>query len=170
MDTRQARGRFLVELIRRYAGHDASVFELGCRAGDNLAFLHEAGFSDLSGVESSTEKVNRFLSSHPEVSRAADVRCGPVEAMIGTVGDREFDLVFTVGFFFDKEGDFGWIFPEIARITGRTLISIEDEREGSGLDFRDLYEKQGLIQQEEIDVGAVEEIESVFYGRVFKRS
>lgn len=53
------------------------------------------------------------------------------------------------------------------------LVSIEDESKvaetGAGKGFKDVYEKQGLFQVEEIDVGGVEELESVFFGRIFKK-
>jgi hypothetical protein len=36
-------------------------------------------------------------------------------------------MVFTVGFLFDREGDFSWLFPQLARLCAHRLVSIEDE-------------------------------------------
>jgi hypothetical protein len=66
---------------------DASIIELGCGSGRNLALLREMGFTNLKGVDFSQTQVE-FC-----VRNGFDVRLMNI-AELG-FGDREFDLVFT---------------------------------------------------------------------------
>lgn len=167
-----ARAEFLVGLVERHASPDSSILEVGCRSGANLVSLHGAGFRDLHGIEGDDNRVRRFADEHPSVAGAIQVKGGPVGESIGEFGDRTFDLVFTVGFFFEKDGDFHWLYPEIVRITGVCLISIEDEQGAGGgrrVDYGAIYGKLGMKEVEAVDLSRIEGLDSVFRARVFSR-
>lgn len=166
MDAKEARGEYLVELISRYAGRDSKILEVGCRAGDNLVSLWRAGFTNLAGLEDNAEKVDLFLEHDPDVAKAVGVTAGPMRELTRGIADDSFDLVFTVGYLFDKRGDYSWLFPELARLAGRYLISIEDEGGGR---LEEVFEDLGLREVEAIDVSRKRELESVFFARVFEK-
>ena len=71
-----------------------------------------------------------------------------------------------MGFLFDKEGDFTWLFPELARVTRRYLISIENESSGTP---DDVFERLGLNKVETVDLRTLKELDSVFIARVFEK-
>jgi hypothetical protein len=167
MGVEEVRGEYLVGLIGRYARRDARILEIGSREGVNLVTLGRAGFADLRGVEGDAEKVSRFRADPPAVTGRIEVAQGPVEELLCHMEDGEFDLVFTVGFLFDKSGDSSWLFPQMARLTGGYLVSIEDESAGS---LKDAFERLGLKEVETSDFSTIEELESVFYMRVFEKT
>jgi hypothetical protein len=166
MDLAASRAEYLVALVGRHAAKDSRILEVGCREGDNLASLWQAGFTDLRGLESSPEKVSTFKERHPDIAGRVGVMAGPVEELVRGIEDGAFDLVFTVGFLFDRKGDHGWLFPELARLTRRHVISIEDERSGT---LKDIFERLGLREVEAADLSAKEELDSVFFARVFEK-
>jgi hypothetical protein len=167
MDAATARAEYLVALIGRHAAKESRILEVGCREGDNLASLWHAGFTNLEGLESNAGKVDTLEERHPDLAGAVGVAVGPIDELTGGIVDEAFDLVFTVGFLFDRKGDHGWLFPELARLTRRHLVSIEDESAGS---FKDVYEGLGLKEVEADDLEAREELESVFFARVFEKA
>lgn len=166
MSVEQARADFLVALLRKYAVNDSRILEVGSREGDNLASLLKAGFADLSGLEGDVDKAAALKKHHPEVAEQADVTCGSVESSMRGLPDAAFDLVLTVGFLFDKEGDFVWLYPELARLTRRHLILIEDE---SSAPLKSIFERLGFNEVEAVDLSNLKELESVFFARAFER-
>jgi Methyltransferase domain len=167
MDAATARAEYLVALIGRYATKQSRILEVGCREGDNLASLWHAGFTNLEGLESNAGKVVTLKERYPDLDGVVGVAVGPIGELTSGIEDESFDLVFTVGFLFDRTGDYGWLFPELARLTRRYLISIEKESAGS---FKDVYEGLGLKEIEAADLEAKEELESVFFARVFEKA
>jgi hypothetical protein len=166
MDVDQARAEFLVALLRKYADDNTRILEVGSREGDNLVSLLKAGFTHLSGFEGNVDKVAALKERHPEVAPQVDVTPGPVDSSLRGIAGATFDLVLTVGFLFDKEGDFTWLFPELARVTRRYLISIENESSGTP---DDVFERLGLNKVETIDLRTLKELDSVFIARVFEK-
>ncbi|HEY5532976.1 MAG TPA: class I SAM-dependent methyltransferase [Candidatus Anoxymicrobiaceae bacterium] len=167
MDAASARAEYLVALVGNYAGKDSRILEVGCREGDNLVTLWQAGFTELRGLESNAAKVSAFKRSHPDIAGRVSVTEGTMEELVRGIEDAAFDLVFTVGFLFDKTGDFTWLFPELSRLTRRHLISIEDEGSGS---LRDVYEQLGMKEVDAADLSAKVELDSVFFMRVFEKT
>jgi hypothetical protein len=165
MNAATARAEYLVALIGRYATRESRILEVGCREGDNLASLWQAGFTHLEGLESNAGKVDTLEERYPDLAGVAGVAVGPINELTSSIEDAAFDLVFTVGFLFDRKGDYGWLFPELVRLTRRHLVSIEDESAGT---FKDVYEGLGLKEVEAADLGAKEELDSVFFARVFE--
>jgi hypothetical protein len=167
MDISEARAQHLVALVVRYAEKGSRILEVGSREGDNLVSLWNAGFTNLLGLESSNEKVKAFKERHPDIAGRVAVTEGPIEEAVRGLQDAAFDLVFTVGFLFDKTGDYRWLFPELARVTGRYLIAMEDESSDAPTQG---LERLGLKELESADLRQKKELESVFTMRVFERA
>jgi Methyltransferase domain len=156
----------LVTLVEKYTEKDSSILEVGCREGNNLISLFQAGFTRLVGLESNPAKVAGFKNRHTKIAKRIDVITGPIEELVRGLEDSTFSLVLTVGFLFDNDRDHTWLFPELVRLTSHFLISIEDERAGS---LKGVYERLGLKEVETKNVSAMKELDSVFFGRVFKK-
>jgi hypothetical protein len=166
MGVDEARARFLVVLIEKYTGKNDRILEVGSREGDNLVSLWKAGFKNLAGIEDNVEKVAVFNERHDEIAERIDVTVGHIEDLVHGLPDEAFDVVLTVGFLFDRKGDYAWLSPELARICSRRLVSIEYESPAS---LKGAYEKSGRKEIEAIDISAVTEMNSVFYARVFEK-
>lgn len=136
-----ARSLFLVNLLRRYADVTAKVLEIGCNVGRNLDFLFQEGHTHLAGVEISAAPLRLFRAAYPETFRHVTIHHAPIESIVERFRDREFDVVFTMAVMEHIHIDSEWIFPEIARIAGSLLITIEDERGISERTFPRNYRK-----------------------------
>lgn len=172
MGVEEARSEFLVKLVGKYARPEGSILEVGCKGGKNLDPLYRAGMAELTGVEEDPERVRQIEARFPEVWERVRVIGGPLAESMARFADGEFELVFSVGYF-EGDADQEWLFDEMARVTAKHLIAIEDERWRSngaeGRHFREVFEKRGLQQVEEIDVASLSGLESVFFCRVFRK-
>ncbi len=169
----EARSSFFVSLVRKYAVPGAKVLELGCNVGKNLHFLFQAGFTRLTGVEISEAPLRLFRTSYPETAHHTTIHHVPIESVIQQFSDREFDVVFTMAVLEHIHTESEWIFPEIARITGDLLITIEDEGEVSQRifprNYRQVFEPAGLRHSEVIQCGEPEGFKPGIMARVYRK-
>ncbi|MFC1911832.1 class I SAM-dependent methyltransferase [Chloroflexota bacterium] len=149
----EAKSSFLVHLIEKYV-NTGKIIEIGCNVGRNLNHLYLAGFRELTGIEIN-ENACRLLKEHyPDMARDAQIYNKPIEEVIGEFGDREFNVVFTMAVLEHIHTDSEWIFPEVARIANKLLITIEAERWYSQRHFprnyKEVFEPLGMKQIEAI--------------------
>ena len=170
---REVRSQLLVKMIRRYASPNAKILEIGCNVGRNLNYLFEAGFKHLAGIEISQEAVRLLKQAYPEMAHNARIYTAPVEEMIQSIEDREFNVVFTMATFGHIHTESEWIFRETVRIAKDYLITIEAE--GGRYwghyprNYRQVFESLGMKQVEVIDCSQVEGYSSNHMARVFKK-
>lgn len=169
------RSPYLVELVGRHigpVGRHARILEVGCNIGRNLAALHGAGYTDLTGIEINAAALRLLREHFPEVARIADLRNSPVEEAIKTLRDGEFDLIYTMAVLEHIHRDSEWVFAEMARATGNILITIEDEQGFSHRHFPRSYDKVftrfGLTQIESHECTDIEGLGGGFFARVFR--
>jgi len=128
----QARSEFLLSLID--LPRDASILEVGCNVGRNLNHLHEAGYTDLTGIELSEQAVEILRRKFPHLR---DIRVGAAEDILPTFDT--FDLVFTMAVLVHIHPTSEQaVFPELTRIA-KKLIVIEDEHLNTRRHFRRRY-------------------------------
>jgi 2-polyprenyl-3-methyl-5-hydroxy-6-metoxy-1,4-benzoquinol methylase len=171
-----ARSQWLVELARKHLGgdaHDAKVLEIGCNIGRNLEHFHRAGFRNLSAIEINEDAVKLLREHFPEMGRTAQIHVSPVEEIIKTFGDNEFDLVYSMAVLEHVHTESEWVFAEIARVAKRFVITIEDERDFSDRHFPRNYGKiftaLGLTQVESTECTELEGLGRGFFARVFRK-
>lgn len=161
-----------MELADKYATKDASIAELGCNVGRNLNQLRLAGYSSLWGVEINPRAVSEMRHAYPELTRVARIINSPIEEAIRTFAVRQFDVVFSMAFLEHVHPSSEWIFPEIARVTRRVLIVIEDEAGTSWRhvprNYQSVFEPLGLRQVEVVNCREVEGLGPDFKARVFE--
>lgn len=168
------RSEFLVDLVREYATTSSKILEIGCNVGRNLHYLHEAGFRSLFGIEISEDAVKEMGVSFPELARDARIYVQPAEEALPSLEDRKFDLTFTMAVLEHIHYENDWLFAHIVRVTGRTFISIEDEKNVSERHFprnyRRVFEALGMRQVERIGGRRIAGLASrYFVARVFER-
>lgn len=168
------RSVFLLNLIKRYAEEDDRILEIGCNVGRNLNELFCAGFKNLAGVEISENAIDMMKDAYPDMANKIEIYIGSVENLIQDFGNNSFDLVFTMAVLEHIHTDSKFIFPHMARITKKILVTIEDERGLSWRHFprnyKKIFEGLGLRQIEEISFKKVKVpgLNSNFVARVFK--
>jgi len=165
------RSRFLVDLVQEVAPPQASILEVGCNVGRNLNALLEAGYRDLTGIEINARALDILSERQPELARHATLRNESIEDAARGFRDREFDVVYTVAVLEHIHTDSDWVLGEMARATGRALITMEDERSKTWRHFprnyRDVFEGVGLRQVKEVPLGPAQALSDGFVARVF---
>lgn len=163
----EERSAFLLSLVKQHVGTDAAVIELGCNVGRNLHYLWQGGYRNLSGVEINEQAIKLMHEHFPDMK--IPVYQGTIEDRIKELGKH--DLVFTMAVLEHIHHDSEWVFGEIARITKKTLITIEDEKHTSMRHFprnyKKVFESLGLRQVYEHNCADVPKLSAKFYARIF---
>lgn len=131
---------FLARLVGNYI-KAGSILELGCNVGRNLNCLYIYGYKNLTGVDISPAATKLLTEQYPEMAKSATIYTAPIETIIEDFDDEAFDVVFTMAVFEHIHKDSEWIFPEVARIARKILITIENERWYSWRHFPRNYQK-----------------------------
>ena len=149
--------RFLLEIVGKYAHHNDSFLEIGCNVGRNLDYLYRDGYKKLEAIEISSEAVKLLKQTYPYLAANATIHNAPVENVIKKFGDGSFDVIFSVAVFYHIHTDSNWIFEEIARISGRYVITIETEYATTDWihfprNYKKVFQELNMKQVEEIDL------------------
>jgi SAM-dependent methyltransferase len=167
------RSGFLVDILKKYAGPEQSVLEIGCNVGRNLNCLFQSGFLDLSGIEINESAVLLLKQQYPEMAARTKIHNAPVEDVIKKIKDNEVDAVFSMAVLEHIHSQSEWVFQEIVRITKDVLITIEDEEGVSWRHFprnyKKIFEGLGMRQVEVRDCAGVSGLGATFAARVFKK-
>ncbi len=147
------RARFVAGLITRHAPPQASILELGSSVGMNLKALWDAGFRNLAGLEISPQAVEQFKALHPQEAAHTRLIVSSIEESIRSIGDGEFDVVFSVRTLAHVHKESDWVMAEVARITRSVLITVEVEEPRDWKQFarnyREVFEDCGMKQIEQ---------------------
>jgi SAM-dependent methyltransferase len=166
------RSAFLVDLFRRNVPQDASILEVGCNAGRNLAHLRGAGYENLAGVDISPAAVDLLRETYPHLDDVA-IGIGPAEDVLAGLRDFSIDVLFTMAVLEHIHPDSEALFADMARVAGRCVVTIEDEKLTTWRhfprDYRAVFEGLGLRQVEALECRNVKGLGRRFVARVFVR-
>lgn len=143
------RSLLLLEKINDYFSQkDIKILEIGCNVGRNLNVLFKDGYRNLTGIEINSNAVRAMKEHYPEMAKTAKIFNSKIEDKIKDFKSQEFDLVFTMAVLMHIHTESEWIFDEMARITNKYLVTIEDE---SGVatknfprNYKEVFEKRGM--------------------------
>jgi SAM-dependent methyltransferase len=170
---RSEKSKLLLELLEQYVTHEASVFELGCNVGRNLNYLYRHGWKDLHGVEISEKAIMAMRKYYPELAMSARIHVAAIEEAITRFRTEEFDVVFTMAVLEHIHIESEWVFSEIVRITGKYLITIEDEAALTWRHFRRDYAKVfgrlGMREVYQQRLSKKHGFNAKYYARVFEK-
>jgi SAM-dependent methyltransferase len=165
------RSRFLVDLLSAHAPRDASVLEVGCNAGRNLAYLHAAGYTRLAGCDISGPAIALLRATYPELA-AVSVLEGPAEELLATLPSDAYDVIVTMAVLEHVHPDSGSVFADMARVA-RTIITVEAEAARTWRifprNYRMVFERLGFAQVEERSCAHVDGLGPQYTARVLAR-
>ncbi len=172
--TGSRRSEYLVSVAKDVIPTTAPILEVGCNAGRNLNYLHNAGFKNLAAIEISENAVRLLRSNFPVLAAAATIHNRPLEEVIKTFADGQFEFVFTMAVLEHIHSDSEWTFAEISRVAKKYLFTVEDEGCQSWRHFprnyQEIFEPMGW-KQVRTDVGeGVIGLGGAFVARLFARS
>lgn len=124
-------------------------------------------------MEISEEAINLMKQAYPEMANQIKIWNSPVEPVIKNFEDGAFDVVFTMAVLEHIHHDSEFIFSEIVRISGKYIITIEDEKGVSwrhfSCNYKRIFEHLGTKQIYELNCREIEGLGPAFYVRVFKK-
>jgi SAM-dependent methyltransferase len=167
----EKRSEFLVKLFNKHVENmDATILELGCNVGRNLNFLYNKGYRNLTGVEINPAALQLMRTKFPEMSSNITLFNSSIESKIKEFNDKKFDVVFTMAVMMHIPYESNWIFEQIARITNKVLVTIENENDFAKKNFlrnyQLIFEKLGMTQ---IDYLIPKDMElNGYVARIFK--
>jgi SAM-dependent methyltransferase len=128
----------LADLLAEHVGTDAAVCELGCSAGRHLAHLHDAGFTDLTGVELNADSFDVMRDTYPDLADAGTFHHAAIEDVLADLPDDHFDAVYSVETLQHVHPDEAWVFAAVARVASTLVVTVENEGEdGDGVNYVD---------------------------------
>jgi len=122
--------------IYKYAKKTDSILELGCNVGRNLNRFMEEGYKKVSGVEISEIAIKLGEKHYPELT--GKMKLSSIEDCIKDLPVH--DIVFTRAVLEHITRESDWIFPEIEKVVGKYLITIEDEKSDGWKHFKRNYQ------------------------------
>ncbi|HBE73717.1 MAG TPA: class I SAM-dependent methyltransferase [candidate division Zixibacteria bacterium] len=145
-----ARSEYLVNLVKNTGGKNDSILEIGCNVGRNLNCLRKNGYVRLSGIEISENAVKYMKDHYPELYDSVTIHNVAIENVIKKFNDLEYDVVFTMAVLEHLHWDSEWVMKEIARISKKAIITIEDEKtmgwKHFGRNYKNIFEEYGFKQ------------------------
>lgn len=144
------RSRFLMGVMQDVAMADARILEVGCNVGRNLAYLYQAGFRNLEGIEINADAVELLKKTFPEMAANTVIHVGPLETLLSTFDSKAFDVAYSMAVLEHIHPDTCHrVFRELRRVS-RNLITIENECATSwksfGRHYRQIFEDLGMQQ------------------------
>jgi SAM-dependent methyltransferase len=115
------------ELLEQHLDHESPILEVGCSSGRHLAYLQEKGFEELAGVELNAEAIAVMERTYPDLAAAGTVYVDAIENVLAEFADDHFGAVYSVETLQHVHPDSEWVFGELARITDRLLVTVENE-------------------------------------------
>jgi SAM-dependent methyltransferase len=144
------RSALLLEFAQPYLSPQSRILEVGCNVGRNLAHLFDSGYHRLAGIEINADALDTRRRTYPEMAASAELINAPVEEAIKAIRDDAFDVVYTMAVLEHIHTDSEWVFAEIVRVAGSTVITIEDEQHISQRhvprDYGAIFESLGMTQ------------------------
>lgn len=154
----------LVQVLNLDKG--ASILELGCNVGRNLARLKNEGYTNLHGIDINEQAISMLKDKHPDITAIA----APIEMLLARMTSGRYDLVYTMATLEHVAN--GPVFCHIPRVALR-LITIEDELGKSSRHFPrnygTLFTTLGMRQLDAHPVPAYYGFERGFIARTFER-
>ncbi|MFW5965365.1 MAG: class I SAM-dependent methyltransferase [Halodesulfurarchaeum sp.] len=126
-----ARSEAVLEAIEPFLGPNPAILEVGCSAGRHLAHLHEAGYSDLHGVEVNEAAAAAMEEAFPALAERVHVEYAAIEDVVSAYATGRFDVVYSIETLQHLHPDSTWVFAELSRITEDLLVTVENEQPDS---------------------------------------
>jgi SAM-dependent methyltransferase len=124
--------------LSRYLDKDASIIELGCGIGRNLAGLKAVGFSNLFGVEINPSSIALGRRSFP-LLEGIEIQNAAIEDVINELPVA--DCYFTQGVFMHLPPTSEWIFEVVSRKARKLIMTSEREKDPYSIAWTRDYSK-----------------------------
>lgn len=130
----------------------SSILDLGCNVGRNMEFLYHKGYHNITGIDINRHAIDIMQKNFSEMAAHSKIYNDAFENILPNI-NNPFDIIFTCGVLMHIHKDSESLFGEIARLSGRFLITFEDEKGAARKNFprnyKDIFENLGMKQVHE---------------------
>lgn len=165
LDDDAERRAFIAERIIKYVPIDATILEIGCNAGSNLAALQRRGFTKLYGID-----INNHAIAAAKKRVSFTAFRGDLSEIFETMeAAGPYDVVFTVAVLMHLHPDDEPIIKRIPELVKKYLIVCEWEQPGNNYIFQRNYKE--LFQLPQIHEESITNIKYIngYQLRIFRR-
>ena len=127
------------------------ILEVGCNCGRNIAYLQEAGYLNVTGVEINPETVEYAWSAMPDAARTMTV--SDAQSFLAMKPPNSYDIIFTQSILMHVPPEDEYLFSQMARVASRGILICEVETQVGELmrhkfnrNYREVFEGLGLTQ------------------------
>jgi SAM-dependent methyltransferase len=117
---------YLLKEMLDYLDPEDQILEPGCNCGRNLNALYKLGYKNLYGIDINGGALKEGRKLYPSLFANCTFYHASIEDWLKE-NELEFDVIFTLAVFEHIQRGSDWIFPEIAKIAKRVIITLEDE-------------------------------------------
>ena len=148
------------KFIKKIKKRNYNILELGCNVGRNLDALYRVGFTNLAGIDINPDMPTGMYNYYPNIYHNCSIITASIEDQLPSVGDENFDVVFSVAVLQHLHPDSGWVFEQIRRITKRYIFTIEYESPTEhpriwGRNYREIFTHNDdfkMVESKNIDI------------------
>jgi len=156
--------------LLKYLPLDASIIELGCGTGRNLAGLKAVGYTNLFGVEINPDAIALGRKSFP-LLEGIDILCSSIEDAINDL--PEADCYFTQGVLMHLPPTSDWVHEVIARKARKIIMTSENEDHGYVIawarNYANVFGKFGWVELEREKCGKYGDLPDTTIKHVLKK-
>lgn len=117
----------ILDVFDYYVREDAAILEIGCSSGRHLAYLRDAGFENLTGIDINDESFEIMAEYYPRLAETGTFHTGAIEDIVPELPDNAFDVIYSVETLQHVHPDDAWVFEELVRVSADLLITAENE-------------------------------------------
>ena len=122
--------RLLVDVVVAHSlVKDAGILDVGCNCGRHLAALADLGFSNLHGVDISSEAIRVMQDWFPQLEGKCKAKRDLIQSYLSKTPDGAFDIVFTRGATVELIHPSFPLVPELCRVARSYIVLMIRENE-----------------------------------------
>lgn len=128
-----------------------SILEVGCNCGRNIAYLQEAGYLNVTGVEINPGAVEYAWGALPDAARAMTV--SDAQSFLAMKAPCSYDIIFTQSVLMHVPPEDEYLFGQMARVASKGVLTCEVEvqvgelmRHKFNRNYCTIFEGLGLTQ------------------------
>ncbi len=100
---------------------DATILEVGCGVGRNLAYLYDRGYTDLGGIEADPHAVALLRKTYPQL-KDVTIHEGAADDVLAKLADDEYNVAVSMSALQHIHPDCVEVFDDLVRVAGQIFV------------------------------------------------
>jgi SAM-dependent methyltransferase len=108
-------------MLDRVVPKDATILEVGCGVGRNLAYLYDKGFTDLEGIEINPHAIALLRRTYPQL-KDVTIHEGAAEDVLPKLADDQYNVAVSMSALQHVHPDCVEVFDDLVRVAGQIFV------------------------------------------------